>query len=234
MAYEAPIFDEDLLAQAEEDETTVGKAFDPDSDYAAPPPPIPDTWHQARLRLLGVNKDNTKIPFDGPRAWGPNVTTFWTQIEAVIVDPGGPQDGKVTNRFNVTTHVEERRHNSSAAALVYRAITGDPLPGVKQGAHIAAVVKALQDQPMVWIKTQLEGEASEASKAFGEAKKSMSPEQLKASGIKKPKVYRGEKAFMEDGKVTGRVFDPETNEIVVGRATIVDMKPLSFTPPQAK
>jgi hypothetical protein len=53
-----------------------------------------------------------------------------------------------------------------------------------------------------------------------------------APGEKAPKTFRGDKAFMENGKLTGRTFDAATNEFVVGRPVVVDVKPLSFEPPK--
>jgi len=227
---EIPAFDETALAALDDhmDEFTPD-AFDQDADYAAPPPPLPDGWHQAKLNLIGA-KDSEGVlkEFVGPRPWGNIPATFFTQIDATVVDPGGAQDGKRTNRFNVTTHPEERRNNASSASLVYKAITGDPIPGLKPAQHMKLVLDLLRGQsPIVWIKTQLEGEPQEAAKAFNERKKAGTLEQ----GEKRPKTYRGEKAFSENGKVTGRVVDPESGEIVVGRPSITDMKPQSFEPP---
>lgn len=235
MADNELIFDDDYLATLESDETPMAGEFDPDADYNAPPPPIPDGWHQAKLKLIGAKDANGDLkPFVGPRPWGNISATFFTQIDASIVDPGGPQDGKRTNRFNVTTHPEERRNNASSASLVYRAITGNPIPGLKPAAHMASVIDELKGQePIVWIKTQLEGESPEASKAFGEAKKAG----LTGADLpKKPKTFRGQKAFTdaETGKLTGVLVDPDTNERVVGRASIVDIKPQSFVPPAVK
>lgn len=228
---EQPLYDESALAALENftDEFTA-EEFDKDADYAAPAPPLPDGWHMASLNLIGAkDKEGVLKEFAGPRPWGNIPSTFFTQIDATVVDPGGAQDGKRTNRFNVTTHPEERRNNASSASLVYKAITGDPIPGLKPAVHMGLVLDQLRGQnPIVWIKTQLEGEAQEASKAFQEAK---------AAGDKtarKPKVYRGEKSFTQEGKVTGRVIDPESGEIVAGRPQIVDLKPQSFTPPAKK
>ncbi len=228
---EQPLYDEAALAALENDtDEYTAEVFDTEADYAAPPPPLPDGWHQAKLNLIGA-KDGEGVlkEFVGPRPWGNIPATYFTQIDATIVDPGGAQDGKRTNRFNVTTHPEERRNNASSASLVYKAITGDPIPGLKPAAHMGLVLDQLRGQaPIVWIKTQLEGEAQEASKAFQEAKKAGT------AGVTKPKTFRGEKSFMENGKVTGRVIDPATGEIVVGRPMIVDLKPQSFVPPAKK
>lgn len=233
MANETPQYDETALASLEEftDEFTP-EQFDVNADYSAPPPPLPDGWSMAKLVLLGAkDKDGNLKEFTGPRPWGNIPSTFFTQIEAIVVDPGGAQDGKRTNRFNVTTHPEERRNNASSASLVYRAITGNPIPGLKPAAHMGLVLDLLRgESPIVWIKTQLEGEASEASKAFQEKKKAGTL----APGEKGPKTFRGEKSFSENGKVTGRLVDPETGEIVVGRPSITDMKPQSFVPPVKK
>lgn len=230
MANEQPLYDETALAELESstDEFTA-EQFDQDADYAAPPPPLPDGWHQAKLNLIGAkDKDGVLKEFVGPRPWGNIPATYFTQIDATVVDPGGAQDGKRTNRFNVTTHPEERRNNASSASLVYKAITGDPIPGMKPAFHMGKLLEQLRGQsPIVWVKTSLEGEAQEASKAFQEAKKSGSL----APGQKGPRTYRGEKAFTQEGKVTGKVFDPDTGETVVGRPAILDMKPQSFIPP---
>lgn len=227
------IYDDEYLATLESDDTQMEGEFDADADYAAPPPPLPDGWHQAKLSNIGA-KDSEGVlrPFVGPRSWGNVPATFFTQIEGTIVDPGGAQDGKKTNRFNVTTHAEERRNNASSASLVYRAITGKPIPGLKPAVHMGAVIEELKGvEPIVWIKTQLEGESPDASKAFGEAKKAGNTE-----GLKKPKTFRGQKAFTdaETGKVTGVLVDPETGERVVGRPMITDLKPASFAPPAVK
>lgn len=227
MANEQPLYDESALAELEgyTDEFTP-EAFDSDADYAAPPPPLPDGWHMAKLNLIGAKVDGVLKEFSGPRKWGNIPATFFTQIDATIVDVGGAQDGKRTNRFNVTTHPEERRNNASSASLVYKAIVGSTIPGLKPAVHMGLLLDELRGQsPIVWIKTQLEGEAQEASKAFQAAKEAGD------KNAKKPKTFRGEKSFMQEGKVTGRVVDPDTNEIVVGRPSIVDMKPQSFTPP---
>lgn len=228
MPNEQPLYDEAALLALEEDtDEFTPEAFDKDADYSAPPPPLPDGWHQAKLNLIGAkDSEGTLKEFVGPRPWGNIPSTYFTQIDATIVDPGGAQDGKRTNRFNVTTHPEERRNNASSASLVYKAITGDPIPGLKPAAHMGLVLDQLRGQsPIVWVKTQLEGEAQEASKAFQEAKKAGD------KSAQKPKTYRGEKSFMENGKVTGRVVDPASGEIVVGRPSITDMKPQSFVPP---
>lgn len=225
-----PLYDENFLASLESiTEEFTAEEFDTDADYAAPPPPLPDGWHMAKLNLIGAkDKEGVLKEAVGPRTWGNVPSTFFTQIDATIVDPSGPQDGKRTNRFNVTTHPEERRNNASSASLVYKAVTGDPIPGLKPAHHIALVLEQLRGQsPIVWIRTQLEGEPQDASKAFQEAKK------LGQVGTK-PRVYRGEKAFTENGKMTGRVVDPESGEIVVGRPAIIDMKPQSYVPPVKK
>lgn len=226
-----PLYDEEFLSSLENDaDEFTPEQFDQDADYAAPPPPLPDGWHQAKLNLIGAKTpDGVLKEAVGPRPWGNIPATYFTQIDATIVDIGGAQDGKRTNRFNVTTHPEERRNNASSASLVYKAITGDPIPGLKPAVHMGLVLDQLRGQaPIVWIKTRLEGEAQEASKAFQEAKKAGTV------GAKKPKTYWGEKTFSENGKITGRVIDPERGEIVVGRPMIVDMKPQSFQPPAKK
>lgn len=227
MANEQPLYDEAALAALENftDEFTI-EQFDVDADYAAAPPPLPDGWHMAKLNLIGAkDAEGVLKEFSGPRKWGNIPATFFTQIDATIVDIGGAQDGKRTNRFNVTTHPEERRNNASSASLVYKAVTGDPIPGLKPAVHMGLVLDQLRGQsPIVWIKTQLEGEAAEASKAFQAAKTA-------GTTGRKPKTFRGEKSFSQEGKITGRVFDADSNEFVVGRPAIVDMKPQSFVPP---
>lgn len=228
MANEQPLYDEAALAALENftDEFTI-EQFDVDADYAAAPPPLPDGWHMAKLNLIGA-KDTEGVlkEFTGPRKWGNIPSTFFTQIDATIVDVGGAQDGKRTNRFNVTTHPEERRNNASSASLVYKAIVGSAIPGLKPAVHMGLLLDQLRGQsPIVWVRTQLEGEAQEASKAFQAAKEAGD------KSAKKPKTFRGEKSFTQEGKVTGRVFDPEAGEFVVGRPQIVDMKPQSFVPP---
>lgn len=227
MPNETPTYDETLLESLENDPTEFSSTeFDPDADYAAPPPPLPDGWHLAKLNLIGAkDKDGNLKEFVGPRPWGNIPATYFTQIDAIIVDPSGPQDGKRTTRFNITTHPEERRNGASSASLVYRAITGEPIPGVKPALHMKEVLDLLRGQsPIVMIRTQLEGEAQEANKAFQEAKQ-------RGEQGKKPRTFRGEKAFTQEGKLTGRCIDPETGEIVVGRPAIQDIKPQSFTPP---
>lgn len=226
MPNETPTYDETLLESLENDPTEFSSTeFDPDADYAAPPPPLPDGWHLARLNLIGAkDKDGVLREFTGPRPWGNIPATYFTQIDATIVDPAGPQDGKRTTRFNVTTHPEERRNGASSASLVYRAITGRPIPGVKPALHMKEVLDLLRGQsPIVMIRTQLEGEAQEASKAFQEAKQ-------RGEQGKKPRTFRGEKAFTQEGKLTGRCVDPENGEIVVGRPAIQDIKPQSWEP----
>jgi hypothetical protein len=105
--------------------------------------------------------------------------------------------------------------------MYYRAITGKPIPGVSEGQHMKALLELLQGSPTVTITTRLEGQAPEASKAFSDRKKAG---QL-APGEKAPKTFRGEKAFTQEGKLTGRVYDAETGEFVVGRPVIVSAKP---------
>lgn len=228
---EQPTYDESLLDSLENDPTEFSATeFDPDADYAAPPPPLPDGWYLAKLNLLGAkDKDGVLKEFVGPRPWGSIPSTYFTQIDATVVDPGGPQDGKRTTRFNVTTHAEGRRNGASSASLVYRAIADAPIPGVKPALHMKEVLDLLRGQsPIVMIRTQLEGEATEASKAFGEAKKAGDKD------AKKPTTFRGQKAFTEDGKLTGRCIDPANGEIVVGRPAIQDLKPQGYVPPAKK
>lgn len=220
--------DDELLAAAENDlETTVGEEFDPDADYAAAPPPLPDGWHQARLVNLGVKVNDVQKEFDGPRPWGPNIKTYYTRVEAQVVDPGGPQNNKKATG-NVTTHNEKTQDGTvrgSAAAMYYRAITGEPIPGVSQGAHIAAVARELRGEPVVWVRTRLEGQDSDAAQAFNEQKRNGTLE----TGAKKPPTFRGQKEFTQDGKLTGvKVVDGVR---IVARPIIQEVKHISFTPP---
>ncbi len=212
------IYDPTLMDSLDEDQTILPEAFDPDASYAAPPPPLPDGWYQATLSVAGVKDDaGALVPFK-KRPWGNIPVTFHTSINARIVDPGGVQDGKFATDNTVTTHSDPKRHNTSKVAMYYRAITGKPIPGVSEGAHMKALLEELQQSPTVWIRTQLEGQASEASKAFGERKKAgqLTP------GEKGPKTFRGEKSFTQEGKLTGRAYDEVAKEYVVGRPSIQD------------
>jgi hypothetical protein len=230
MAENSIIYDDDLLANAEADTTTeVGEGFDPDAEYNLPMPPVPDGWHYAKLTNRGVKVNDVQKEFDGPRSWGENVTTYWTMVEATIIDIGGPQNNKKASG-NVTTHAEKTqdgRPRGSSANMYYRAITEQPLPGVSQGVHITAVAKELRGEPEVWIKTQLEGQDSDASKDYRERKKAGN---LKP-GEKAPKTWRGQKAFTDaQGHLTGvKVLEDGTR--IVGRPVIVEVKPRSFVPP---
>jgi hypothetical protein len=211
-------YDPTLMDTLDEDTTPLPQEFDADADYAAPPPPLPDGWYQATLSVAGVkDEQGTLVPFR-KRPWGNIPTTYHTAINAKIVDPGGLQDGKFAGDNTVTTLSDPRRHNTSKAAMYYRAITGKPIPGVSEAQHMKALLEELQATPTVWIKTQLEGQASEASKAFGERKKAgtLTP------GEKGPKTFRGDKAFSQEGKLTGRVYDDAAKEFVVGRPAIQD------------
>ena len=130
-------YDEELLAAAEADtETTVGAEFDPDAEYNAPMPPLPDGWHFAKLSNRGAkNAAGEQKMFVGPRPWGENITTYFLQVEASVIDPSGPQNNKRANG-NVTTHNEngaDGKSRGSSASMYYRAITGQPIPGVNQG-----------------------------------------------------------------------------------------------------
>ena len=90
------------------------------------------------------------------------------------------------------------------------------------------LLEELQSEPTVWIRTRLEGQASNASKAFSEAKKAG----RLAPGKKAPKTFRGEACFRdENGKLTGTCFDDATGETVVASPVIMEVKPLSFVPP---
>ena len=231
MAQQEVVFDPTLMDSLDEDTTTLPADWDPDADYNAPPPPLPDGWHQATLSVAGVRDGENLVPFK-KRPWGNIPSTFHTSINARIVDPGGAQDGKFATDNTVTTHADPKRHNTSKVASYYRAIKGKPIPGVSEGAHMKALLEELQSKPTVWIKTQLVGQASDASRAFSDAKKAnggKAPE-----GMKAPKTFRGEKAFSENGKLTGRAFDADAGEYVVGRPEIVDVKSISFVPPEEK
>jgi len=224
------IFDETLMDDLDNDSTQLSQEFDADADAYAPPPPLPDGWHMAVLTCAGVkNSAGVLVPFN-ERPWGPNIKkTYHTSIQAKVVDPGGLQDGKYASDNTVITFPDPKQHNTSKVATIYRGITGKPIPGNSEGQHMKALLTELQASPTVWIKTELEGQPSEASKAFSDAKKAnggRAPE-----GMKAPKTYRGEKAFMEDGRITGRVWDEATQEYAVGRPQIKAVQPLSFTPP---
>lgn len=225
-------FDPTLMDSLDIDETTVPAEFDQDADYNAPPPPLPDGWYQATLTVSGVkDADGNLVPFR-KRPWGNIPSTFHTSIQARVQDIGGVQDGKFASDNTVTTHIDPKRYNTSKVATYYRGITGNPIPGVSEGQHMKALLEELQSSPTVWIKTQLEGQPADASKAFSDTKKAnggRAPE-----GTRAPKTYRGERNFYENGKLTGRVFDEETGEWVVGRPVISDVKPLSFVPPVKK
>ena len=224
------IFDPTLMDSLDTDETIVPAEFDQDADYSAPPPPLPDGWYQATITVAGVkDADGNLVPFR-KRPWGNIPSTFHTSINARVQDIGGTQDGKFASDNTVTTHIDPKRYNTSKVAMYYRGVTGKPIPGVSEGQHMKALLEELQSSPTVWIKTQLEGQPADASKAFSERKKAGMLEQ----GERAPKTYRGERNFMENGKLTGRVFDEESGEWVVGRPVIADVKPLSFVPPVKK
>jgi hypothetical protein len=228
MANEEVTFDPTLMDSLDEDTSALPQEFDPDADYNAPPPPLPDGWYQATLDCAGVKSEDgsSTVPFR-KRPWGKIPSTFHTSIRAKIVDPDGPQDGKYATDNTVTTHADPKRHNTSKVATYYRGITGKPIPGVSEGQHMKALLEELQSTPLVWIRTQLEGQASDASKAFGEKKKAGGL----APGEKAPRTFRGEKAFLEDGVLTGRAWDETNQEWVVGRPVIADVKPIDFVPP---
>lgn len=226
------IFDPTLMDSLDIDETVVPAEFDQDADYNAPPPPLPDSWYQATLTVAGVrDQDGNLVPFR-KRPWGNIPSTFHTSIQARVQDIGGVQDGKFASDNTVTTHIDPKRYNTSKVATYYRGITGSPIPGVSEGQHMKALLEELQSSPTVWIKTQLEGQPADASKAFSDAKKANGGRPVE--GTRAPKTYRGERNFYENGKLTGRVFDEETGEWVVGRPVISDVKPLSFIPPVKK
>ena len=219
MAQQEVTFDPTLMDSLDEDMTPIAPEFDADADYAAPAPPLPDGWHQATLSVAGVKDESgTLVPFR-KRPWGNIPSTYHTAINAKVVDPGGLQDGKFAGDNTVTSHSDPRRHNTSKVAMFYRGITGKPIPGVSEAQHMKALLEELQASPTVWVKTQLEGQASEASQSFGERKKAgtLSP------GEKGPKTFRGEKAFTQEGKLTGRAWDDVAREFVVGRPVIVDV-----------
>lgn len=224
MAQAEVVFDPTLMDSLDEDTTQIAADFDRDADYAAPPPPLPDGTYQMTLSCAGVKDENgTLVPFR-KRPWGNIPSTYHTSIQARIVDPGGPQDGKFASDNTVTTHIDPKRHNTSKVAMYYRAITGKPIPGVSEGQHMKALLELLQGNPTVLGTTQLEGQAQEASTAFSNAKKANSgraPE-----GMKAPKTFRGQKAFTQEGKLTGRVWDDEAQEFVVGRPSIASVKPV--------
>lgn len=225
-------FDPTLMDSLDIDETVVPAEFDQDADYNAPPPPLPDSWYQATLTVAGVrDQDGNLVPFR-KRPWGNIPSTFHTSIQARVQDIGGIQDGKFASDNTVTTHIDPKRYNTSKVATYYRGITGNPIPGVSEGQHMKALLEELQSSPTVWIKTQLEGQPADASKAFSDAKKANGGRPVE--GTRAPKTYRGERNFYENGKLTGRVFDEETGEWVVGRPVISDVKPLSFIPPVKK
>jgi hypothetical protein len=232
MPREELTYDSTLMDSLDEDMTPLPQEFDADADYNAPPPPLPDGWHQAVLQCAGVMVGEKREPFTLIKWKGDQTEKghYWTAIEAKVVDPGGLEDGKFASDGLVRTRMDARNHNTSAVANYYRAITGNPIPGVSEAQHMKALILELQAKPQVWIKTQLEGQAAEASKAFRAAKKAGTL----APGDKGPKTFKGERAFYENGKLTGRTYDDAAKEIVVGRATIVDVKPSSFVPPAVK
>lgn len=220
MAQNEVTFDPTLMDSLDVDDTSIPAEFDQDADYAAPPPPLPDGEYQMILSCAGIkDADGMVVPFR-KRPWGNIPSTFHTSIQAKIVDPGGLHDGMYATDNTVTTHIDPKRHNTSKVAMYYRAITGKPIPGVSEGQHMKALLELLQSNPTVIGKTRLEGQPAEASKAFSGRKKAGQLFQ----GEKAPKTYRGERAFMEDGKLTGRTFDKESNEWVVGRPVIVSVK----------
>ncbi len=227
MANEAVTFDPTLMDALDEDVTPLDPDFDTDASAYDPPPPLPDGWHQATLSCVGVKDADGKLVPYRVRPWGNIPKTYHTAIQAKVVDPGGPQDGKYATDNTVTTHLDKRNNNTSKAASLYRGITGKPVPGSSEAQQMKALLEELQSSPLVYVKTQLEGQASEASKAFGERKKAG----LLTPGEKGPKTFRGAAAFTENGKLTGKTVDPESGEIVVGRPQIIDVKPASWTPP---
>lgn len=231
MPQESVVFDPTLMDSLDEDSTALPQEFDPDADYNAPPPPLPDGWYQATLSVAGVKDDSGNLVPFRKRPWGNIPSTFHTSIQAKVIDPGGLQDGKYATDNTVTTHSDPKRHNTSKVATYYRGITGKSIPGASEGSHMKALLTELQSEPTVWVKTQLEGQAQDAGKAFSDAKKAAGGKA--PDGVKAPKTYRGEKAFTQEGKLTGRVYDEGTKEFVVGRPVIVDVRPLS-NPPQGK
>ncbi len=229
MADNQIIYDDELLLAAEQDiENTVGEDFDPDAEYNAPMPPLPDGWHYATLKNLGRKVDDVVKEFEGPRPWGANITTYYTRVEASVIDVGGPQNNKRATG-NITTHRESTQDGTdrgSLASMYYKAITGQPIPGVSQGSHIAAVAKELRSEPQVWIRTRLEGQDRDAKAIFDANKKNGTLKQ----GEKAPPTYRGNKEFTDaNGKLTGvKVLEDGTR--IVGQPVIVEVKPKSFQP----
>src|SRR5271156_552769 len=226
------IFDLSLLDAPSDETLNLSSEFDADADYNAPPPPLPDGWYQATLTVAGVRDADGNNVLYRVRPCGNIRSTCHTSINARIIDPSGPQDGKFASDNTVTTHLDPKRYNTSKVATYYRGITGNPIPGVNEEDHVKSLCRELLSQPMVWIKTQLEGQPADASKAFSDAKKANGGRPVE--GTRAPKTYRGERNFYENGKLTGRVFDEETGEWVVGRPVISDVKPLSFVPPVKK
>src|SRR5271163_2375218 len=164
-------FDPTLMDTLEEDMTSVPAEFDADADYNLPAPPLPDGWYQATLTVAGVrDQDGNLVPFR-KRPWGNIPSTFHTSIQAKVQDVGGVQDGKFASDNTVTTHIDPKRYNTSKVATYYRGITGNPIPGVNEEDHVKTLCRELLSQPIVWIKTQLEGQPADASKAFSDAKK---------------------------------------------------------------
>jgi hypothetical protein len=223
MPQEAVVFDPTLMDSLDEDMTQIAPEFDQDADYAAPPPPLPDGTYQMILSCAGVKDENgALVPFR-KRPWGNIPSTFHTSIQGRIVDPGGAQDGKYATDNTVTTHIDPKRHNTSKVAMYYRAVTGKPIPGVSEGQHMKALLEVLQSNPTVMGTTKLEGQAADASKAFSDKKKAGTL----APGEKAPQTFRGQKAFTQEGVLTGRVFDDKAGEFVVGRPVITAVKQVS-------
>lgn len=232
MPQEAVVFDPTLMDSLDEDMTQLPAEFDPDADYNAPPPPLPDGWYQATLSCAGVkdlHDENKTVPFN-KRPWGNIPSTFHTSIQAKVIDPGGLQDGKYATDNTVTTNTDIKKGASKAATYV-KAIAGRQIKGASEGAHMKDLLEQLQGEPTVWVKTQLEGQPQEAGKAFSDAKKANGGKA--PDGMKAPKTYRGDKAFTQEGKLTGRVYDEATKEFVVGRPVIVGVRNLN-NPPEGK
>jgi hypothetical protein len=206
------VFDSTLLDELDNDNTAVAPDFDPDADYNAPPPPLPDGWYLATLECAGVNVDGQRVPFTQIK-WKGDVTEkghFWTGVQAKVQDPGGLEDGKFASDGLVRTKLDPKRHNTSLVASYYRAITGDPIPGTSEGQHMKAILEKLQEKPLVYIKTQLQG---------GYKKEDGSRVNIKGQ----------DKFVNENGKVTGVV--EVDGQRIVGRPAIIDVRNQDFVPP---
>jgi len=217
-----------LAALDTPDETA---AFDPDADYNRPAPPVEDGWYQMTFTNAGVYADGNKVPYRSAQWKNEHKPHFEIAVVGSIIAPDNllVNEKHVYTGMPLTTTPDPDRGNASGVGAAYKALKGEPIPGLPGLKHVVALDEVLKSSPIAWARVQNVLADRDAEKAAAEA------------GEQRPKPVYGQRKIMAlpggtnaQGNFSGAADHPVTKNRCVSRPQLVEFKPADFVPPTKK